>query len=96
MYKSPSIASDFLDTVNITSFNKEDQEYYKLLQIQATDLSDENIKPYAKEICGIINYMQHKKDYDFLKLAYYYAGRINSELNEAVKAAKYYKLATSI
>ena len=96
MYKSPSIASDFLDTVNITSFNKEDQEYYKLLQIQATDLSDKNIKPYAKEIYGIINYMQHKKDYEFLKLAYYYAGRINSELNEAVKAAKYYKLATSI
>jgi len=96
MYKNPSIASEFLDTVNIASFNKEELEYCKLIKIQATDLSDNDIKPYTKDIYGIISYMQKKKDYSFLKLAYYYAGRINSESNETEKAVKFYKLATNI
>lgn len=96
MYKKPSIASSFLDTINIFTFNKKDQAYYKLLKVQAADLSDNDIKPYTNDIYRIISYMQQNKDYLFLKLAYYYAGRINSELNKAAKAVKYYKLATSI
>lgn len=81
LYKDQNIASNFLDTINVSSFNKEEQMYGELLKIQATDLTDHDIKPYEKNISRIINYMQNKKDYTFLKLALYYAGRIKSESN---------------
>ena len=68
LYKDQNIASNFLDTINVSSFNKEEQMYGELLKIQATDLTDHDIKPYEKNISRIINYMQNKKDYTFLKL----------------------------
>lgn len=96
LYKDQNIASNFLDTINVSSFNKEEQMYGELLKIQATDLTDHDIKPYEKNISRIINYMQNKKDYTFLKLALYYAGRIKSEKDEAMKAVNFYTKAASI
>ena len=90
LHKDQNIASNFLDTINVSSFNKEEQMYGELLKIQATDLTDHDIKPYEKNISRIINYMQNKKDYTFLKLALYYAGRIKSEKDEAMKAVNFY------
>lgn len=45
LHKDQNIASNFLDTINVSSFNKEEQMYGELLKIQATDLTDHDIKP---------------------------------------------------
>lgn len=95
LYKDDSIAQNFLDTINISSFFKNEQPYCELLKIQATDLTDNDIKIYEREIESIIKYMRYKKDNAFLNLAYYYAGRIKHEKRNAIEAFKYYNLAIS-
>ena len=95
LYKNQAIAANFLDTINISSFRQEERPYCELLKIQATDLTDNDIKPYNKKIDPIIKYMQNKEDKAFLKLAYYYAGRIKYERKNALEAFNYFNLVIS-
>lgn len=94
-YKDQAMASAFLDTINISSFSKDEQPYCELLKIQATDLTDNNIKPYEKMTEDIIKYMKHNNDCAFLKIAYYYAGRIKHEKRKALEAFNDFNLAIS-
>ena len=54
LYKDQATASNYLDTINISSFHKDEQPYCELLKIQALDLTDNDIKvttqhPYGHE-----------------------------------------------
>lgn len=95
LYKDQATASNYLDTINISSFHKDEQPYCELLKIQALDLTDNDIKPYERKIDFVINYMQNKKDKAFLKLAYYYAGRIKQDKRKALESINYFKIAIS-
>ena len=68
------------------------QMYYKLLQIKANDkayithTSDSAIHP-------IVRYYEKKKDKAHLMEAYYYAGRVYCDLNDAPQALEYFQKA---
>lgn len=97
MYSTPGIAENFLDTLNTSSFNKEDQNAMALLRIQAKDLTDQDITQELSKAEMLISYFKkNKRDKMFLKLAYYYAGRIISENKKAPEAIKYFKYASTI
>lgn len=68
------------------------QMYYKLLQIKAND------KAYITHtsdsaILHIVRYYEKKKDKAHLMEAYYYAGRVYSDLNDAPQALEYFQKA---
>ena len=65
LYKDQATASNYLDTINISSFHKDEQPYCELLKIQALDLTDNDIKPYERKIDFVINYMKIKKTKHF-------------------------------
>lgn len=64
--------------------------YYRLLCIQAKDKAD-RMKPEEEKgnITAIVDYYEHHGDKKLLPTAYYYAGRIYSELKEAQQALTY-------
>ena len=72
--------------------SKATQMYYKLLQIKANDkayithTSDSAIHP-------IVRYYEKKKDKAHLMEAYYYAGRVYCDLNDAPQALEYFQKA---
>ena len=68
------------------------QMYYKLLQIKAND------KAYITHtsdsaILHIVRYYEKKKDKAHLMEAYYYAGRVYCDLNDAPQALEYFQKA---
>jgi len=73
---------------------KETRIYYRLLCIQANDRTD-NMKPENEKdnITAIADYYKQKNDKYLLPIAYYYAGRIYAELQDAPQALDYFKKA---
>ncbi len=71
------------------------QMYYRLLQIKANDkayithTSDSAILP-------IVQYYEEKNSKDHLMEAYYYAGRVYSDLSDAPQALAYFQKATDV
>ena len=68
------------------------QMYYRLLQIKAKD------KAYIthtsdSSILRIVQYYEKKRDSPHLMEAYYYAGRVYSDLNDAPQALEYFQKA---
>ena len=66
-----------------------DRMYYRLLKIKAAD------KAYIphksdKEILQLVDYYVRHEDSGLLPLAYYYAGSVYRDLNDAPRALKYY------
>lgn len=70
--------------------------YYRLLLIQAKDKTD-RIKPEEEKenIATIVDYYEHNSDRVLLPIAYYYAGRIYAELQEAPQALDYFQKANN-
>ena len=66
--------------------------YYGLLTVKARD------KAYVRHtsdsvILGLVDYYEHDGDKRLLPVAYYYAGRVYRDLNNAVKALSYFQKA---
>lgn len=64
--------------------------YYGLLTVKARD------KAYVRHtsdsvIMGLVDYYEHDGDKRLLPVAYYYAGRVYRDLNDAVKALSYFQ-----
>lgn len=68
--------------------------YYRLLCIQAKDKADK-IKPKEEKenITAIVDYYEHHGDKKLLPIAYYYAGRVYAETQNAPQALDYFQKA---
>lgn len=74
---------------------KHEQMFHRLLQIKAAD------KSYIKHssdstILSLVEYYETKGDKTLLPEAYYYAGKIYRDLNDAPRALEYYQKAAEI
>ena len=74
---------------------KHEQMFHRLLQIKAAD------KSYIKHssdstILSLVEYYETKGDRTLLPEAYYYAGKIYRDLNDAPRALEYYQKAAEI
>lgn len=74
---------------------KHEQMFHRLLQIKAAD------KSYIKHssdstILSLVEYYETKGDKTLLPEAYYYAGKIYRDLNDAPRALEYYQKAAKI
>lgn len=93
----PDSALSLLEQIkdSITSEPEETQMYYKLLLIKAKD------KAYITHtsdsaIREVLHYYRDKKDKKRLLQAYYYAGRVYSDLEDAPRALNYFLRAIDI
>lgn len=68
--------------------------YYRLLCIQAKDKADRMKPEEEKEnITAIVDYYEKHGDKDLLPIAYYYAGRVYAEIQNAPQALDYFQKA---
>jgi tetratricopeptide (TPR) repeat protein len=92
---APDSAVRYLDAISGTLENasKDEQMHYKLLCIKAADKADMDI---AKDTIAfeIVKYYEHHSDNALLPMAYYYAGRVASCLNDAPRALGYFQKTT--
>lgn len=77
---------------SMTSASEAERNYYRLLLVKARD------KAYIRHtsdsvILSLVDYYEHDGDKRLLPVAYYYAGRVYRDLNDAVKALKYFQKA---
>lgn len=76
----------------MASASEAERNYYRLLLVKARD------KAYIRHtsdsvILSLVDYYEHDGDKRLLPVAYYYAGRVYRDLNDAVKALKYFQKA---
>ena len=69
--------------------SKSDQMYYKLLKIKADDKAYIQHKS-DKDILQIVNYFEKENDKELLPWAYYYAGSVYRDLNDAEQSLDYF------
>ena len=77
---------------SMASASEAERNYYRLLLVKARD------KAYIRHtsdsvILSLVDYYEHDGDKRLLPVAYYYAGRVYRDLNDAVKALKYFQKA---
>lgn len=77
---------------SMASVSEAERNYYRLLLVKARD------KAYIRHtsdsvILSLVDYYEHDGDKRLLPVAYYYAGRVYRDLNDAVKALKYFQKA---
>ena len=77
---------------SMTSASEAERNYYRLLLVKARD------KAYIRHtsdsvILSLVGYYEQDGDKRLLPVAYYYAGRVYRDLNDAVKALKYFQKA---
>lgn len=97
VYNNPDSAIVLLEHLkdSITSEPEATQMYYWLLTIKAKD------KAYAKHtsdslILEVLHYYEDKEDEKHLPEAYYYAGRVYSDLEDAPQALDYFQKAAEL
>ena len=93
---NPDSAVLFLRNIKSDMYHAEDKDrmYYRLLCIQAADKADKMApKDEKKNIAEIVYYYENNGDRNILPTAYYYAGRIYAELQEAPIALDYFQKA---
>ena len=97
VYNNPDSAIVLLEQLedSITSESKEIQNYYWLLRIKAND------KAYITHssdslIQEVLQYYENKGDNKHLPEAYYYAGRVYSDLGDAPQALDYFQKAAEM
>ncbi len=66
------------------------QAYYQLLRIKAVDKT-EQMAVTTDSIDAIVSYYEDEGDPSLLSMAYYYAGRVYSEENDAPTALSYFQ-----
>lgn len=91
-YTNPDSAISLLQSMQkrIDNSPEETQMHYRLLCIQAKDKAGKmEPKEEKGNITAIVDYYEHHGDKKLLPTAYYYAGRIYSELQEAQQALTY-------
>jgi len=97
VYHNPDSAIVLLQQLHnsITTEPKATQMYYQLLRIKAQD------KAYIthtsdSSILQVLHYYEDRKDRKHLPEAYYYAGRVYSDLGDAPQALDYYQKAAEM
>lgn len=97
IYRSQNEAHIFLDTICWQSFDSQKRVFIGLLQIQAKDFTDYDITNEFSNVKKAIAFCKKQKEREpFLKLAYYYAGRICMEKNKCMDAIRFFHLATEV
>lgn len=91
-YINPDSSISLLEKIkkDISHTPEDVQMYYRLLCIQAKDKADKmEAKKEKDNITAIADYYEKQGDKRLLPIAYYYAGRVYSELKEAPMALGY-------
>lgn len=92
-YRTAVAAVDNLDSM-YASFNKDSKWFYRLLKIKAKVKSYQNIlKSDSTEVMSILNHYRHGGDKNLLPYAYYYAGCLYRDINNAPMAIEYFEQA---
>lgn len=91
-YKIGEQALDSMERLGLLEA-KPNYMYSKLLRLKIADKGYQPIQNRKKEIDSLVNYFQGQKDGDALALAYYLAGRVNSDLGDSPKALILYQKA---
>ncbi len=93
--RNPDYAFSLLDSLEKQGcvHSKEDALTYSLLKVSAKDIKDQPISNYFPTVLEAIHHFKYIKDKQKLKVAYYYAGRIEADENHAPEALNYFKKA---
>lgn len=96
-YIAPKRAIAMLDSMEIYMQNASEEElmYYRLLCIKASDKAYV-IHKSDSLILSLVEYYETRGDRHLLPEAYYYAGRVYSDLNDAPRALRYYQEALNL
>ncbi|MBP3512592.1 MAG: hypothetical protein J6K19_11195 [Prevotella sp.] len=94
---SPQKAIIFLDSMSsaMKSAPKHEQMYYELLRIKAADKAY-IVHTSDSSILTVVKYYEKNDDKGMLPEAYYYAGSVYRDLNDAPQALEYYQKAESM
>ncbi len=94
---SPQKAITLLDSMSSTmkSAPKHEQMYYELLRIKAADKAY-IVHTSDSSILTVVKYYEKNDDKGMLPEAYYYAGSVYRDLNDAPQALEYYQKAESM
>ena len=97
VYSNPDSAYTLLEQLkdSITTEPKGTQMYYRLLSIKAQDKAY-MIHTSDSLILQVVHYYENKEDEKHLPEAYYYAGRVYSDLGDAPQALDYYQKAEEL
>ena len=86
---NPDSAKRILAKVKTENFNERDQHYFDFLTVK---VDDKNCISHKSDslIMSYVNYAEKEESHIFIDEAYYYAGRVYSDLNDYPDAIKFF------